>query len=182
MEIELTINDTTTTAEVSSDEDLATVLRRNGYKGVKCGCDGGTCGASKVFVDDEVKMACGMSAADADGAEIETISSLGSQDDLHPIQQSFVDHFAVQCGFCIPGMVIQAKELLSENPDPTEQEVREAIDDNLCRCTGYQKPVEAILDAADRLRDDQTVATDGGMSVDTACQEASTGCEGDANE
>lgn len=136
MEIQLTINDEPTTVEVESDEDLATVLRRNGYTGVKCGCDGGACGASKVFVDDEVKMACGVDARSAEGAEIETIENLGTQDDLHPIQEAFVDHFAVQCGFCIPGMIIAAKSLLADNPDPTEAEVREAIDDNLCRCTG----------------------------------------------
>jgi carbon-monoxide dehydrogenase small subunit len=107
-----------------------------------------------------------MEAAAADGADIETVGGLGTQDDLHPIQQAFVDHFAVQCGFCIPGMIVQAKGLLADNPDPTEREVREAIDDNYCRCTGYQKPVEAILDAADRLRTEQ-VATDGGIPTPT---------------
>lgn len=162
MEIELTINGNPTTVEASSDDDLATVLRQNGYLGVKCGCDRGVCGASKVLVDDEVEMACGMVAADADDSDVETIEALGTQDDLHPIQQAFVDNFAVQCGFCIPGMVIQAKALLEENPEPSEQEVRGAIDDNVCRCTGYQKPVEAILDAASRIRGEQSVATDGG--------------------
>lgn len=164
--VELTVNGDPTTAEASSDDDLATVLRQNGYLGVKCGCDGGTCGASKVFVDDDVKMACGMTATEADGSEVVTIEALGTQDDLHPIQQAFVDNFAVQCGFCIPGMIIQAKALLEETPEPSEREVREALDDNVCRCTGYQKPVEAILDAADRMRGEQSVATDGGNLVD----------------
>lgn len=161
MDIDLTINGTQTTIEASEDEHLASALRSAGYKGVKCGCDGGVCGASKVIVDGEAKMACGMAATEAEGAAVETIEALGSQDDLHPIQQSFVDHFAVQCGYCIPGMIMEAKDLLSENPDPSEREVREAIDDNVCRCTGYQKPVEAILDAAGRLQD-RRVATDGG--------------------
>ena len=107
-------------------------------------------------------MACGTTVGDVEG-EIETIESLGTQDDLHPIQQAFVDHFAVQCGFCIPGMILSAKALLAENPDPSEREVREAIDDNICRCTGYQKPVEAILDASDRVAGED-VATDGGTT------------------
>jgi len=166
VEIQLTINDEPTTATVGPDDDLATVLRRNGYTGVKCGCDGGVCGASKVFVDDEVVMACGVDASEADGADVRTIEALGSQDDLHPIQAAFVDHFAVQCGFCIPGMIIEAKSLLADNPDPTESEVRDAIDDNRCRCTGYQKPVEAILDAADRLDGGRSVAADGGSQMD----------------
>jgi len=163
VEIELTVNGTPTTIEAGEDEDLATALRAAGYKGVKCGCDGGVCGASKVIVDGEAQMACGMAAPSAAGSEIETIENLGTQDDLHPIQASFVDHFAVQCGFCIPGMIMEAKDLLSENPRPSEREVRAAIDDNVCRCTGYQKPVEAILDAAERL-DGGAVATDGGQA------------------
>lgn len=167
VDIELTINGTETTLEARRDEDLATVLRAAGYKGVKCGCDGGDCGASKVLVDGEAKMACGMTAADADGSAIQTIESLGTQDDLHPIQAAFVDHFAVQCGFCIPGMIMEATDLLSETSDPSEREVREALSDNVCRCTGYQKPVEAILDAAHRLEDQPTVLSDGGESHTT---------------
>lgn len=181
VEIELTINDESTTVAVESDDNLATVLRRNGYTGVKCGCDSGVCGASKVFVDGEVKMACGVDARNVDGAEIETIEALGTQDDLHPIQEAFVDHFAVQCGFCIPGMIIEAKSLLATNPDPTEAEVRQAIDDNLCRCTGYQKPVEAILDAADRMRGDRSVAADGGSRIDSRRPD-DTAYDGDSNE
>jgi len=160
VEIDLTVNGTHRTIEAGEDDDLATALRAAGYKGVKCGCDGGVCGASKVILDGEARMACGMAAREAGGSEVETIGNLGTQDDLHPIQQSFVDHFAVQCGFCVPGMIMEAKDLLSETPDPSEREVREAIDDNVCRCTGYQKPVEAILDAAERL--DGAAATDGG--------------------
>lgn len=165
VDIELTINGTETTLEARGDEDLATALRAAGYKGVKCGCDGGDCGASKVLIDGEARMACGMTAAEAAGSTIRTIESLGSQDDLHPIQEAFVDHFAVQCGFCIPGMIMEATDLLSETPDPSEREVREALSDNVCRCTGYQKPVEAILDAAHRLEDHQTVLSDGGGST-----------------
>lgn len=181
MDIELTINGERTRVEAGSAEDLATVLRQHGYIGVKCGCDGGACGASKVFVDGEVRMACGMAAADADGSEIQTVAALGTQDDLHPVQQAFVDNFAVQCGFCIPGMIIQAVALLDSNPDPTEREVREALDDNICRCTGYQKPVEAVLDAAERMQGEQSVAADGGQAVGGSPRRAeSTSCCGGA--
>lgn len=159
--VDLTVNGDAVTVE--GGQDLATALRSAGFTGVKCGCDGGTCGASKVFVDGAIEMACGMEAEEAAGATIETIESLGTQSNLHPIQQAFVDHFAVQCGFCTPGMIMQAKALLAENPDPSEREVREALDDNYCRCTGYQKPVEAILHAAARMRGDQ-VAADGGRN------------------
>lgn len=162
MTVDLTVNGDAVSVEAG--QDLATALRSAGFTGVKCGCDGGTCGASKVFIDGEIEMACGIDAAAADGASIETIESLGSQSELHPLQQAFVDHFAVQCGFCTPGMILQAKALLDENPDPSERQVREALDDNYCRCTGYQKPVEAILDAAARMRGD-TVAADGGRTA-----------------
>ncbi len=163
MTLSLTVNGEEVTLRSTADEDLATALRRAGYTGVKCGCDGGGCGASKVFLDGDVVMACGIDAGEAADGTVRTIEDFGMQDDLHPIQAAFVDHFAVQCGFCIPGMIIQAQALLEETPNPTEREVREAIDDNLCRCTGYQKPVEAILDAADRMQATGQPATDGGF-------------------
>ncbi|WP_306061769.1 (2Fe-2S)-binding protein [Natronococcus wangiae] len=166
MQFGLTINGESTEVDAAPDDDLASVLRSEGYTGVKCGCDGGVCGASKVLIEGEALMACGTTVEEADGTSIVTIEGLGTQEDLHPIQRAFVDHFAVQCGFCIPGMIIQTKELLEENPNPSEAEVREAIDDNLCRCTGYQKPVEAILDAAERTNGDEAVAADGGTLSD----------------
>ena len=156
--VELTINGDAETIE--GGQDLASALRQAGYTEVKCGCDGGACGISKVFVDGELVTACGVDAETAAGAEVETLASLGDQDDLHPIQQAFVDNHAVQSGFSTGGFIMSAKALLEENPNPTEAEVREAIDDVYCRETGYQKPVEAILDAAERMRD--SVATDGG--------------------
>ncbi|UHQ96177.1 (2Fe-2S)-binding protein [Natrinema halophilum] len=181
MQFSLTVNGESLDIEAAPDDDLASVLRREGYTGVKCGCDGGICGASKVLIEGSAEMACGKAVQEADGATIQTIEGIGSQDELHPIQQAFVDHFAVQCGFCIPGMIVQTKELLEETPDPTEAEVREAIDDNLCRCTGYQKPVEAILDAAARMNGDGAVATDGGTpSAPNACE--GTERNGETNE
>lgn len=160
MQIELEINGSVELIDAVEGEDLAAALRRNGHTEVKCGCDGGSCGASTVLVDGDPEMACGMTAADAEGESIETVAALGTQSDLHPVQEAFVDHFAVQCGFCIPGMVLSATALLEENPDPTEEDIRAAIDDNVCRCTGYQKPVEAIQDAAGRM---DTLAADGGV-------------------
>jgi carbon-monoxide dehydrogenase small subunit len=163
----LTVNGTEQTISADEGTDLATALRGAGYTGVKCGCDGGECGASTVLIDGSPAMACARTVGEAAGAEIETIGALGSQDDLHPIQQAFVDHFAVQCGYCIPGMIMEAKALLAEEPDPSEREVRAALDDHICRCTGYQKPVEAILDAAGRLQG-QAVADGGTAETDPA--------------
>jgi carbon-monoxide dehydrogenase small subunit len=171
MSVDVTVNGDEQT--LARDAGLATALRDAGYKGVKCGCDGGTCGASTVLVDGEALMACGTTTDAVGGAKIETIEALGSQGDLHPIQQAFVDHFAVQCGFCIPGMIMQAKALLRDNPDPSEREVRAALDDNVCRCTGYQKPVEAILDAAGRLRGEPPAPTVHRRGVDAREGEAS---------
>lgn len=181
MEIAVTVNGESTTVDAREGEDLASALRRDGYTGVKCGCDGGDCGASTVLVDGEARMACGMDATEAEGRSVQTISALGTQDDLHPLQQAFVDNFAVQCGFCVPGMILQAKDLLDENPDPTEAEVREAIDDVVCRCTGYQKQVEAVLDAAGRMRD-EPVATDGGSPTTGSDCERADCCGGGAGE
>lgn len=164
--IEVTINDELATLDVRSEEDLATALRRAGYTGVKCGCDSGVCGASKVLIDGTASMACAIPASEAAGSEVVTIEGLGTQDELHPIQQAFVDHWAVQCGFCIPGMIIEAVDLLETEPDPSERQVRDALADNYCRCTGYQKPVEAIMDAAGQLRGESPVATDGGVNPD----------------
>jgi carbon-monoxide dehydrogenase small subunit len=150
MKVELTLNEERTTFEVERSALLLDVLRRNGYTGAKRGCDTGACGACTVLVDGEPVQSCVMPASRVDGSTVETIEGLGSQDDLHPVQQAFVEHNATQCGFCIPGMIMSAKSLLDENPDPSEDEVREAIDGNLCRCTGYVKPVEAVLLAAER--------------------------------
>ena len=161
MTVELTVNGEPVTLETG--RDLATALRAAGYTEVKCGCDGGSCGISKVFVDGSLTMACGMDTSEAAGSEVETVANLGTQSDLHPIQQAFVDHHAIQSGFSTGGFIMSAKALLEENPDPTEAEVREAIDDVYDRETGYQKPVEAILDAAERMRED--VATDGGRTT-----------------
>ncbi|WP_435181200.1 (2Fe-2S)-binding protein [Halorussus sp. AFM4] len=166
MQVQLQINGEEKRLEVSKSDSLLDVLRENGYTGAKRGCDTGACGFCTVMVDGEPEKSCVTPIAKADGTEVRTIEGLGSQDDLHPVQEAFVDNFALQCGFCIPGMIMRSKALLDENPDPTERQVREALSDNLCRCTGYKKIVEAVLDASDRLRDDEAVAADGGLPTD----------------
>lgn len=145
MEISVTINGVHKRLTIQAHDILLDVLRREGYTGVKRGCGTGDCGACTVIVNGNAVDSCLMMAAQADGAEITTIEGLAKHDRLHPLQQAFIDHGAAQCGFCIPGMILSAKALLDEIPQPSEQEVREAILGNLCRCTGYKKQVEAIL-------------------------------------
>lgn len=169
MDVALTINGRTETFDASKSDSLLDVLRENGYTGAKRGCDTGACGFCTVVVDGDPRNSCVVPAAKADGSTIETIEGLGNQSDLHPIQEAFVDNTALQCGFCIPGMIMRSKALLEENPDPTESEIREALSDNLCRCTGYKKIVEAVQDAADSMggTDSASVAADGGRALDT---------------
>ena len=132
---------------------LSEVLREElDLTGVKEGCQTGECGACTVIVDGKPVRSCMMLIGQAKGKEILTIEGLASNGQLHPIQQAFIDHFAVQCGFCIPGTILTAKAFLDENPAPTEGEVREVLAGNLCRCTGYVKIVEAVLAAAEVMR------------------------------
>lgn len=161
MEIQLSINGDPKTLEVAKSASLLDVLRENGYTGTNRACDTGACGMCRVLLDGEPTESCVIPAIKADGKTVETIEGLGSQDDLHPVQEAFVDNSATQCGFCTPGMIITAVSFLRENPDPTEEEVREALDGVLCRCTGYKKNVEAVLDAAERMHGTK-VAADGG--------------------
>ncbi len=160
MDVRLTLNGEERTFEAKRSDSLLDVLRANGYTGAKRGCDTGSCGFCTVIVDGEPTKACIEPAASADGVAVETIAGLGTQSDLHPVQQAFVDNAALQCGFCIPGMIMRSKALLERNPDPTEAEIREALSENLCRCTGYEKIVDAVADAADRM--EGHVAADGG--------------------
>ncbi len=116
------------------------------------GCETGNCGTCTVLVDGKAIKSCMLLAMKARGKEILTIEGLkGKEDALHPLQKAFIDHFAVQCGYCTPGMILAAKALLDENPNPTEEEVRQGLSGNLCRCTGYKKIVEAVLAAGERI-------------------------------
>lgn len=131
---------------------LERVLRDDlGLTGVKGGCNTGNCGVCTVLIDGKAVKSCLVLASQAQGKDILTIEGL-SKHGLHPLQQAFIDHFAIQCGFCTPGMVLAAKALLDENPNPTEEEVKLGLSGNLCRCTGYVKIVEAILAAAEMMR------------------------------
>lgn len=122
-----------------------------GIKGTKTACDKGDCGACTVIMNGKAVKSCITPALQADGAEITTIEGLASNGKLHPIQEEFVEIAAVQCGYCTPGLIMAAKALLDENTNPTEEEVKEAIGGNICRCTGYVKPIKAIMNAAEKL-------------------------------
>lgn len=143
--ISLNVNGKDHTLEVEEDMRLIDLLREKlGLTGVKEGCSEGECGACTVIMDGEVVNSCLVMAFQAEGSSILTIEGLGDEENIHPIQQAFIDVGAVQCGYCTPGMILAAKALLDKNPNPTEEEIREAISGNLCRCTGYNKIVQAI--------------------------------------
>lgn len=145
--IHLTVNGYPLEKEVEPRQTLLELLREDlDLTGAKGGCGMGECGACTVLLDGKPVKSCILLAVQANGREVTTIEGLEMEDGtLHPVQQAFIDHGAIQCGFCTPGMVLTAKALLDVNPRPSELEVRRAISGNLCRCTGYQKIVEAIL-------------------------------------
>ena len=126
-----------------------------GLTGSKEGCGSGDCGACSVIVDGRLVCSCLMLAAEAEGKRIETIEGMAAGGRLHPIQQKFLEHAALQCGFCTPGLIVASKALLDANPDPTEEEARYWLAGNLCRCTGYDKVIRAVLDAAAELRQER---------------------------
>jgi len=153
MKISLTVNGRQRDFEIAPGETLLEVLRRTGCKGVKKGCGAGDCGACAVLLNGHAVNSCLVLAAKADGREVVTVEGLERAGRLHPIQQAFLEEGAIQCGYCTPGMLIAADDLLSHNPDPTETEIRQAISGNLCRCTGYVKQIQAIKTAARRMRE-----------------------------
>jgi aerobic-type carbon monoxide dehydrogenase small subunit (CoxS/CutS family) len=132
---------------------LSDFLRHElGLTGTHVGCEHGVCGSCTVVVDGQLARACLMLAVQVDGASVETVEGLAEDGELHPIQRAFWDHHGLQCGFCTPGFLMTLKVFLAEEPDPTEEQVRDAISGNLCRCTGYQNIVDAALDAARMMR------------------------------
>ncbi len=148
--ITLTVNGASYERDVDVRRLLVLVIRDDlDLTGTHIGCDTGNCGACTVLVDGLAVKSCMMLAVQADGASIETVESLASGDELHPLQRAFSAHHALQCGYCTPGMLMSAKHLLDNNSEPTENEIRRAIQGNICRCTGYVNIVEAI-DAAAR--------------------------------
>jgi aerobic-type carbon monoxide dehydrogenase small subunit (CoxS/CutS family) len=151
--ISVEVNGTTYEREVEARRLLVHFLRDDlDLTGTHVGCDTGNCGACSVIVDGTLLKSCMMLAIQADGASIETVEGLGADGELAPLQQAFGEHHALQCGYCTPGMLMSAKALLDENPEPTEGEIRRAIQGNICRCTGYVNIVEAIAAAAEAGR------------------------------
>jgi carbon-monoxide dehydrogenase small subunit len=151
--VTITVNGERRTADVEPRLLLAHLLRQ-GLKltGTHTGCDTTNCGACTVLVDGTAVKSCTMLAVQADGHEVTTVEGLGGSGELHPLQESFRDEHGLQCGFCTPGMMLAAKALLDETPDPSEDEVRWALSGNLCRCTGYQNIVKSVLLAARKMQ------------------------------
>ena len=148
-----TINGAPTEYLCDPSQTLLDVLRDNlGLTGSKEGCGSGDCGACSVILDGKLVCSCLVLAVEAEGRRVETIEGLAEGGRLHPLQQKFLEHAALQCGFCTPGLLVAAKALLDANPDPTETEARYWLAGNLCRCTGYDKVIRAVMDAAAELR------------------------------
>ncbi len=155
MNIRLTVNGQDRTVEISPDMRLLDLLRDVfGLTSVKEGCSEGECGACTVIMDGKAVTSCTVMAFQAAGSDIMTTEGLAQRGELDPIQQAFMDNDAVQCGFCTPGMIMSTKALLMQNPDPSEEEARRALEGNICRCTGYIPIINAVIDAARRLRNE----------------------------
>jgi carbon-monoxide dehydrogenase small subunit len=151
--ITLAINGTTYTREVEARKLLVHLIRDDlDLTGTHVGCDTGSCGACTVHVNGLAVKSCMMLAVQADGATIDTVEGLAANDELSDLQQAFQDKHALQCGYCTPGMLMSASALLAENPHPSEHEIKEALQGNICRCTGYWNIIEAVHSAAERTR------------------------------
>jgi aerobic carbon-monoxide dehydrogenase small subunit len=149
LKIDFRLNGKATDIEVPPDRRVVDLLREDlGLAGTKESCGSGDCGACTILVDGESRLACLMLAAQLEGRDVITIEGLASGETLHPIQQAFVEQGAVQCGFCTPGMVLAAADLLARNPEPTRSEIRQGLSGNLCRCTGYRMIIDAVENAA----------------------------------
>jgi carbon-monoxide dehydrogenase small subunit len=151
--VSISVNGAQQEAEVEPRLLLVHFLRDTlGLTGTRVGCDTSTCGACTVHLDGEAVKSCSVLAVQADGSEVTTIEGIGSEGALHPLQDAFWEHHGLQCGYCTPGMIMASADLLAHNPDPNEEEVREALAGNLCRCTGYHNIVKAVLSAAQSSR------------------------------
>jgi aerobic-type carbon monoxide dehydrogenase small subunit (CoxS/CutS family) len=155
--ITATVNTVEVSRTVPNRQTLAQFLRDDlGLTGTKISCELQVCGVCSVLVDDQPVSACTYLAADVDGRRVRTVEGVGTADRQGALQQAFAEHFALQCGFCTPGFLMMSVALLEQNPNPTEEQVVEFLDGNICRCTGYQPIVHAVLDAAKRLREAAT--------------------------
>lgn len=165
-DIELTVNDTSHELTVDSRTLLVHALREQlSYTGTNVGCESSTCGACTIHLDGDAVKSCTLLAVQADGAEIDTVEGLAENGNFHPIQKGFQKEHGLQCGYCTPGMMLAANDLLERNPDPDIEEIREAIEGNLCRCTGYQNIINAVEFAADEVSTE--AVTDGGETETT---------------
>ncbi len=155
--VSFTVNDQPHEVEVEPRRLLADVLRENlGLTGTHLGCEHGVCGACTVLVDGQPQRSCLLFAVQLDGAEIETVEGLAADEQgFHPLQTAFWEKHGLQCGFCTPGFLMSSKELLERNPDPSDDEIREGLAGNLCRCTGYVHIVDAVRSAAEAIREEQ---------------------------
>ena len=159
MSVVLNVNGSGRAVSVEPRKTLADAIREDlGLTGTHLGCEHGVCGACTVLLDGEVVRSCLLLAVQADGAEITTIEGIGAGDDLHPMQQAFSEYHGLQCGFCTPGMILAGIDVVSRNPDPSPQQIREEMGGNICRCTGYQKIVESVQAAA------AVMSTEGGSA------------------
>jgi carbon-monoxide dehydrogenase small subunit len=151
--ITIKVNNKVHTLEVDSHKLLVEIIRQDlNLTGTKYGCDSGECGSCTVIMNGKSVLSCLVLACECDGVEITTIEGLSQDEDkLHPIQQSFIEKGAVQCGFCTPGMILSTKYLLDNNSNPSEEEIRDGLTGNICRCTGYQKIFDAVKDAAKKI-------------------------------
>lgn len=156
--ITLFINEEEYNLNVPVHHTLLQVLRGNGFTGTKYGCGTGECGACTVLLDGNTSiLACLSLAVLMDGSHITTIAGLEKDNELHPVQEAFIDKHAVQCGYCTPGMILKSVSILEKNPEPTEHEIREGLEGNMCRCTGYVKIVDAVKHASELIKEKQTV-------------------------
>ena len=154
MKIRFRLNGSAMRVDCAADRRVIDLLREDlGLTAAKESCAAGECGACTILVDGESKLSCLMLAAQLEGREITTVEGLASEDRLHPLQEAFVEKGAVQCGFCTPGAVLASLDLLKRNPSPTRAQIREGLSGNLCRCTGYQKIIDAVEAAAKSMQD-----------------------------
>ncbi|MCC6703331.1 MAG: (2Fe-2S)-binding protein [Thermomicrobiales bacterium] len=152
--IEVTINGKTVNAEVEPRTLLVHFLRETvGLTGTHVGCDTTSCGACTVHMDGLAVKSCTVLAVQADGSEVTTIEGIGSEDNLHPVQEGFWEKHGLQCGFCTPGMIMASAALLAQNPNPTDDEIRHGLEGNICRCTGYQNIVKSVRYAAEKMNE-----------------------------
>ncbi len=153
MMVHFFLNEREMNLDVPADRRVVDILREDlQLIGTKESCGSGECGACTILVDGESRLSCLMLAAQLEGRRVTTIEGLTGEEELHPVQEAFVDQGAVQCGYCTPGMVLAAVDLLGRNPEPSRIQIKEGLSGNLCRCTGYQKIVDAVESAAERLK------------------------------